>query len=565
MAISFTATRSTQVLTAGGTSISIDVSACTTGKVAVVWVAVANGSTADPGAITMNNSFTKHDEFVETSSPACRVAVFWKKITGSESGVTASWTASAKTCAAVLEYDGVLDTGPLYGTGGGLQETGGTTSVSTAALASSTSTYWPMAGFYQRTTTSGNKAIVWTPDAALTERTDFNNSASGSSPWVGLEVADKNAQVGDTSTHTYTATVGPAGNTHSGGLLVYLVPAAGGTTYTISPTGSVASAGAVTRRAAKSPTGAVTSAGALARRPAKSVAGAMASSGTLTTIRAILRTFTASMASDGTLTRRAGKSTTGATASTGTLSRSTAKALAATVTSSGALTRVKVALITLTAAMASAGVLTRRPGKALAGTLASSGSLTRASVFARSFAGAVTSAGTVSRSTSKLLAGTLTSSATLGRVKVALLALAGSMASSATLGRQPRKALTGALANAGQLTRQPRKAVAGTLTSAGALSRTRAVLLALAGAMSSAGAVTRRTSTTFTATLTSDGGLTRMARLILAGAVTSAGVVATVAGTIATEAWSWYMSRSGVLRKSTALQDGAAPTTTDVT
>ncbi len=294
MTISFTAARSTQARTTGGTTLSVDVSTVTSGKAAIIWVAVANGTTADPGAITLSAG-TKHDEFTETSSPAARIAVFWWIGDGSTSSLTASWTGTGRAVAHVLEYDGVNTSGPLSGTGGGAQAGSSSTSAPTGSLAAGSSTYWALAGFYNRQTSSGNKNTTFTADGALTERTDSNNSAAASSPWIAMEVADGNAAIGNTSSHSFTATASFA-NSHTGGLLTYLVPSSSSTN---------ASAGVATATGA-----AQTAAGSVSPH-----AGAGAGTGTGQTARAAVQATAG--AGTGTGAAYNPSSSTGATASAG--------------------------------------------------------------------------------------------------------------------------------------------------------------------------------------------------------------------------------------------------------
>lgn len=242
--------------------------------------------------------------------------------------------------------------------------------------------------------------------------TDFSISASDTTGYAPAAVLYSSTNTDQTV--TYGGTFG--GNARSNMGFFIQLTAAGGTTYPITPSGSVTSAAALTRQTAKPLAGTSTSAGALARQTAKPLAGTVTSSGALAAVKAALRSF------------------------------------AGTVTSSA--------------------TLSRQTGKALAGTSTSSGAFSRSVSLARSFAGAVSVAGALTRQPRKAFAGSIASSSTLGRVKVALLALSGAMGLSGALSRRTGKALAGALSPTASLVRRAGKALAGVLTSSGATTAT---------------------------------------------------------------------------------------------
>lgn len=228
MTIAYGASISTQFGTASGTSQAVDLTAAVAGDLMIIPIVVA-GAAGDPGAISLTcvggETFTKYVEYTEAGTTVfCRLAWFWKVRTGTEGVTTAAWSASGRAGAVVATYTGADPTGPLAGGAGANRTTNGT------ALASGSGTpadaaYWPLVAAWSRTTTAGNKNQTVAPDAALTERADVNNQASGSSPWGVLELADGAAAIGDTAAHTYTATLSPAASGHAGAYLVWLVPA----------------------------------------------------------------------------------------------------------------------------------------------------------------------------------------------------------------------------------------------------------------------------------------------------------------------------------------------------
>jgi hypothetical protein len=94
--------------------------------------------------------------------------------------------------------------------------------VSTPSVTAATALKWALAFFASRSSTSGNAAITFTPDAALTERLDQNNQAAASGIWTGVEIADSNGPV-TAAAHSYTA-VASFSEQYGAGALMYLNP-----------------------------------------------------------------------------------------------------------------------------------------------------------------------------------------------------------------------------------------------------------------------------------------------------------------------------------------------------
>lgn len=150
----------------------------------------------------------------------------------------------------------------------------------------------------------------------------------------------------------------------------------GGTAYTQSVAGTLTTAGALAKRAAKRPAGTLTTAGVLAKRTSKSLAGSLTTAGVLA--------------------KRTSKSLAGSLTTAGAIVRSAAKSLAGTLTAAGGLvanyvsgsaTFSQVVGGTLT----TAGTLAKRTSKSLAGTLATAGSISRA--ISKLLSGTLTTAG----------------------------------------------------------------------------------------------------------------------------------------------------------------------------
>lgn len=217
MALSAPINRSTAASAADGTSLALNTSGVTTGVVALISIVAVGGATVDPGAISIDNGFTKYNEFTEASA---RIALFWKVITGSESSVTASWPTSGKATAVVMECPGASTLTPLE-RWFGLNNAASSVNHVTGSGAATVVDRWALALHWSRSTTDGTQ--VFTPDAALTEIADLTTSAGGS-PWATLEVSHSNAAIGDLAAHQYTS-VGLNAQSHGGGVLVYLIDA----------------------------------------------------------------------------------------------------------------------------------------------------------------------------------------------------------------------------------------------------------------------------------------------------------------------------------------------------
>ena len=127
---------------------------------------------------------------------AYQVFGYYKVATSADAGAsyTASWTTSAKGTFAITAYSGVDNSAPLAGSAGSVDDTS-SSSLTTPSLAPSAATSWAVALYSIRSTTSANKNNSWTPDPALTERVNANNSAAASSQWVAIEVADSQGAV----------------------------------------------------------------------------------------------------------------------------------------------------------------------------------------------------------------------------------------------------------------------------------------------------------------------------------------------------------------------------------
>lgn len=267
-------------------------------------------------------------------------------------------------------------------------------------------------------------------------------------------------------------------------------------------TGAVTSAGSLRLALARLFAGAITPAGALLKRNTQpDLAGSVTPTGAGTFNRGVIPlSFAGSLASAGAFARSAARAFTGAVASTANVLKSKPVTLAGSQTQAGALVRqdrlsragsvtpgpgavslVRVTLLAFTGSVASAGALVRRIGKTLSGALTPAGSLTKRTVAA--FAGAILPTGTRVGRLARSVAGTVASAGTVAAVRLKALAFAGSGGSPAgAYADLPKLSRAGALAPAG--TRTGRTSWRATATVASLGSVVRYATATLSGAIS---------------------------------------------------------------------------------
>jgi hypothetical protein len=156
----------------------------------------------------------------------------YKVVTSADVGASysASWSSTSKGTFAIADYSGVDNAAPLAGNAATV-DNNSSTSLSTPTLAPSAATSLAVTFYGIRSTTSANKNNSWTPDTALVERVDANNSAAGSSPWAAIAVDDSNGPVSApaacAAARSYTATAVFA-ESHKAAAIVYLRQAPSG-------------------------------------------------------------------------------------------------------------------------------------------------------------------------------------------------------------------------------------------------------------------------------------------------------------------------------------------------
>lgn len=207
-----TATGST-ALTSSVTTAAIDISSVTDSWTVYCFVALG----ANQSAVTMPGWTLVLEGDESTTS---HYALFRRLKQSGDASFSASWTTATKGVLAWVAYSGIdIETPDERATF--YAHTSGTDVVA-GPDTPNLENRWAVTFSYMRSTTEANKNITWTPDAALTERLDANNSASTFNPWVGTEIADSAAVVAQSSA-SYTA-VSNQSETHGGVILLYLIP-----------------------------------------------------------------------------------------------------------------------------------------------------------------------------------------------------------------------------------------------------------------------------------------------------------------------------------------------------
>lgn len=241
---------STAIL-AGTTSAVVDITAAAVGAVCYAWAALgANSGTVSATGWTDPSNVINADE-----GTVAHYAILRRIKQSGDTTFTFSWSASAKGVIAWQSYTGVDPVTPDEQAALATNGVTSRTAVPTPSATPTAANRVPVAFFAVRTSTVGNKPITWTPDAATTERVDVDNNASGSAPWMGVEIADTATAVSQAA-HSYTATHN-ASEGHDGSAILYLIPSSG----TSAPAGVATATGVAADAAvdvqvnAESPTG----------------------------------------------------------------------------------------------------------------------------------------------------------------------------------------------------------------------------------------------------------------------------------------------------------------------
>jgi hypothetical protein len=236
-----------------GTSVTLDFTGATVGEWCYAAVALADSQASTPTAPSGWTVVVQGSEGT-TGAASSRLVLYRRKKQAGDTTQAFAWATSCKYESLPWSWPGLDPTTPDEG----------------AAYASHTSTANFVTGSVTPTSTDrwigmvagarGTTSLeTFTPDAAMTERSDSNHG--GANPFVAVELADTNTAVTQAG-HTYTAVCSVADG-HGGTIALALIPA---TAATVSGSASLTATGTVTASGLQqvSATAAPTATGSLA-------------------------------------------------------------------------------------------------------------------------------------------------------------------------------------------------------------------------------------------------------------------------------------------------------------
>lgn len=204
-------------VTTNTTSATIDITTATVGNWVYLFCTFV-------GSITVLPTISGWTS-VTTDSP--NLKIFRRKKVGGDTTFSVTWTGAANGMLSWVEWSGLDPTSPDESAASTDQSSTSRTAVPTPSATPTSTGRYAVGYFSCRTTNSANKAITWTPDAALTEILDANSSAGAVSSWVGHEIAWSVTTVTNAS-HSYTGTHNIAENRDFSAILFLIPDPAGG-------------------------------------------------------------------------------------------------------------------------------------------------------------------------------------------------------------------------------------------------------------------------------------------------------------------------------------------------
>jgi hypothetical protein len=348
------------------TSLTVDITAAAVGAVCY---AAAEIATTQPSGTTMTG-WTRLLDADEGSSSHYAV---WRrtKISG-DTTFTISWANSQGASAVWSSYTGLAAT-PDEGSAA-LAHTASSTSFTTPSATPSDAARWALVGAGVRVSAAGE---TFTAPSGFTARVQAGSTVSR---WAIAIVSDSAAAV-TAAAHSYTCVLSTA-ETHGAAWILYLIPASGSTTYTLTTTITVATAVAASRSAQRAAQASVTTAASSTRAlqrtsTASATAGAAAA-------RSIGRTSSApvltAVAGSRTLARTSTLATAAAGAAQRLIGRATPVQSATQITAARAVSRTASAAVTTNAAAQRA--IQRTDGAPVATAVRSSRTVTRSAALA---------------------------------------------------------------------------------------------------------------------------------------------------------------------------------------
>lgn len=217
-------------ITAGATSASVDITAAAVGAWCYLWADISTGSITQTGVPSNASWTTLQSVQTAAGTSGATYAMYRRQKQSGDTTFSFTWTTFGKGTFSWSSYTGLNNAGPDEQSTITLNDTTSRAAVPTPTATPSAAGEWALAFFGQRSTVSTNKPTAWTPDAALTERIEADNSAAASAPWIGTDIEDSNAAV-TVAAHSYTATSNQT-ESHDGSGILFLVPAAAATAVT---------------------------------------------------------------------------------------------------------------------------------------------------------------------------------------------------------------------------------------------------------------------------------------------------------------------------------------------
>jgi|SRR5579864_811314 len=260
---------------------------------------------------------------------------------------------------------------------------------------------------------------------------------------------------GDSAYQVVLATqssINPAFSTNQSGgwacaILAYKA-SAGGTTFTLSASGSLTASGSLKASVIKSFAGSSAPSGALNKSTSKPFAGSITGSGALA--RLCAKSTAGSVACTGSLAKLVAKPLAGSVTPTGALAKQAQKPMAGSCTPTGIMSAIKVVLRNFAGSLTASGSLANSAQKSFAGSSTPSGALAKSA--SKPLAGSVAATGSLAKQTQKSLGGSSTPSGSLALARTVGLALAGSVTAAGALAKKILKALAGFVTGSGTLT-----------------------------------------------------------------------------------------------------------------
>jgi hypothetical protein len=159
--------------------------------------------------------------------------LLYSRVASSEpASYTATLSASCRTIAQMTAYSGTDTTDFVEADD---SATGGTSVHTTPSVSSADASDWAFAYFADRTSTSSQKTVSWTPGAGISETAAFvSNNAAGSSPWGTLDVCDSNGTIA-TGAHSYSDTASRSQSNAVAGLVILKAAASGPASVDLNP------------------------------------------------------------------------------------------------------------------------------------------------------------------------------------------------------------------------------------------------------------------------------------------------------------------------------------------